>query len=249
MRAHEGSSPRDETDPHDGEGSPWRSERRRHGSRVRRSANEGSWRWFRARGASFDAIPVSLIQRQTFGAGSASSTARDGMHALEPRSPRSARIPRDGRPRAARSESGKPSRRPEGPRLPALFVDLAWASERVARMRARLQKVRFLVDALARVPDDGDRRGGGMARRGAALRSARRRPGAALGPLADATPRASRRSRFATSRRRSTKPNAARETSVRRGSRGSSRSSRCPSARSSSARSPARFARGASAAS
>jgi DNA ligase 1 len=39
-------------------------------------------------------------------------------------------------------------------RAPAMFVDLAWASQRVARMRARLQKVRFLVDALARVPDD-----------------------------------------------------------------------------------------------
>ena len=37
---------------------------------------------------------------------------------------------------------------------PALFVDLAWASERVARMRARLQKRRFLVDALAKLPDD-----------------------------------------------------------------------------------------------
>jgi DNA ligase 1 len=48
----------------------------------------------------------------------------------------------------------KPFSRPEGPRLPALFVDLAWASQRVARMRARLQKVRFLVDALAKVPDD-----------------------------------------------------------------------------------------------
>jgi DNA ligase-1 len=44
--------------------------------------------------------------------------------------------------------------RAKGPRPPALFVDIAWASERVARMRARLQKVRFLVDALARVPDD-----------------------------------------------------------------------------------------------
>jgi DNA ligase 1 len=50
--------------------------------------------------------------------------------------------------------SEKTDRRPEGPRRPALFVDIAWASERVARMRARLQKVRFLVDALARVPDE-----------------------------------------------------------------------------------------------
>jgi DNA ligase-1 len=33
-------------------------------------------------------------------------------------------------------------------------VDIAWASQRVARMRARLQKVRFLVDALAKVPDE-----------------------------------------------------------------------------------------------
>jgi DNA ligase-1 len=48
----------------------------------------------------------------------------------------------------------KPVRRGEGPRPPALFVDIAWASERVARMRARLQKVRFLVDALAKVPDE-----------------------------------------------------------------------------------------------
>ena len=40
------------------------------------------------------------------------------------------------------------------PSAPALFVDLAWASERVARVRARLQKKRFLVDALAKVPDD-----------------------------------------------------------------------------------------------
>jgi DNA ligase-1 len=48
----------------------------------------------------------------------------------------------------------KPLRRAEGPRPPALFVDIAWASERVARMRARLQKVRFLVDALAKVPDE-----------------------------------------------------------------------------------------------
>ena len=48
----------------------------------------------------------------------------------------------------------KRSRRAEGPRSPALFVDIAWASQRVARMRARLQKVRFLVDALAKVPDE-----------------------------------------------------------------------------------------------
>jgi DNA ligase 1 len=48
----------------------------------------------------------------------------------------------------------KPGRRGDGPRPPALFVDIAWASERVARMRARLQKVRFLVDALAKVPDE-----------------------------------------------------------------------------------------------
>src|SRR5580700_10566660 len=40
------------------------------------------------------------------------------------------------------------------PRNPALFVDLAWASQRVAGMRGRLQKVRFLVDALAKVPDE-----------------------------------------------------------------------------------------------
>jgi DNA ligase-1 len=40
------------------------------------------------------------------------------------------------------------------PPTPAKFVDLAWASERVARMRARLQKRRFLVDALAKVPDE-----------------------------------------------------------------------------------------------
>jgi DNA ligase-1 len=33
-------------------------------------------------------------------------------------------------------------------------VDIAWTSQRVAGMRARLQKVRFLVDALARVPDE-----------------------------------------------------------------------------------------------
>ena len=45
-------------------------------------------------------------------------------------------------------------RRAEGPLAPALFVDIAWASERVARMRARLQKVRFLVDALAKVPGE-----------------------------------------------------------------------------------------------
>jgi DNA ligase-1 len=42
----------------------------------------------------------------------------------------------------------------QGPRPPALFVDIAWASQRVARMRARLQKVRFLVDALAKVPHE-----------------------------------------------------------------------------------------------
>ena len=41
-----------------------------------------------------------------------------------------------------------PGRRAHSPRVPARFVDLAWASERVARMRARLQKKRFLVDAL-----------------------------------------------------------------------------------------------------
>jgi DNA ligase 1 len=48
----------------------------------------------------------------------------------------------------------KTLRRAGGPRPPALFVHLAWASERVARMRARLQKVRFLVDALEKVPDE-----------------------------------------------------------------------------------------------
>ncbi len=47
----------------------------------------------------------------------------------------------------------QPRPRAEG-RRPALFVDIAWASERVARMRSRLQKVRFLVDALAKVPDE-----------------------------------------------------------------------------------------------
>src|SRR5580692_2136684 len=51
-------------------------------------------------------------------------------------------------------EPPAPPRRRDGPRAPARFVDLAWASERVARMRARLQKVRFLVDALAKVPDE-----------------------------------------------------------------------------------------------
>lgn len=45
-------------------------------------------------------------------------------------------------------------RRAHSPRTPARFVDLAWASERVARMRARLQKKRFLVDALEKVPDE-----------------------------------------------------------------------------------------------
>jgi DNA ligase-1 len=47
-----------------------------------------------------------------------------------------------------------PRVRPQEPPTPARFVDLAWASERVARMRARLQKRRFLVDALAKVPDE-----------------------------------------------------------------------------------------------
>ena len=47
-----------------------------------------------------------------------------------------------------------PLRQTEGPRPPALFVDIAWASQRVAGMRARLQKVRFLVDALSKVPDE-----------------------------------------------------------------------------------------------
>jgi len=49
---------------------------------------------------------------------------------------------------------GKPFRRMEGPRSPALFVDIAWASERVARTRSRLQKVRILVEALAKLPDE-----------------------------------------------------------------------------------------------
>jgi DNA ligase-1 len=51
-------------------------------------------------------------------------------------------------------EATAPPRRAGEPRAPALFVDIAWASARVSRMRARLQKVRFLVDALAKVPDD-----------------------------------------------------------------------------------------------
>jgi DNA ligase 1 len=52
------------------------------------------------------------------------------------------------------ADTKKPVRPPDGPRSPALFGDLAWASQRVAQMRARLQKVRFLVDALAKVPGD-----------------------------------------------------------------------------------------------
>jgi DNA ligase-1 len=44
--------------------------------------------------------------------------------------------------------------RPPASSKPALFVDLASASERVARSRGRLQKQSFLVEALKKVPDD-----------------------------------------------------------------------------------------------